>query len=76
MLRVLSSSQQLQQQVENEDEWTWARNEANLGGMTVSQTKLEQAMTSFSRDFLLQDFIAFKKAHTKESLAVEFPKFS
>ena len=74
-LQVTSSASALLQEIDERDDWSWARNAQNQGKIKAQLDDFRQCLTQFGRSLLAQDMAVLKKRVVPEQWAKELEGF-
>ena len=71
----LANASHLSQQIQQEQSWSWANNDQNLGELNRLAEKLRSSLAPFHRRFLSEDTSRLRKAYKKDYIAQELETF-
>ena len=61
MLSVLASAESMVEQINSEEVWDWANNQANKGKLETKIKEVKSKLTADLKNFLTEDMIEIKK---------------
>ena len=73
---TLSSAKCLVEQISSDPDWAWANNEENKGALEKAMKAASDSLTSFGKQFLVQEPSDLKKTYGENKLQVELEAFN